>query len=77
MIARVLHCAHGGGAWSGLVQLDPPTAAVYALIAICLVLVGAILTTNVQGLGIPERAAVLAAIGTTLFIIARFKRDAE
>lgn len=46
---------------------DPSTAAQYALIAICLVLIGAILTTG--ALGVAERGTVLVAVGTVLFAI--------
>lgn len=47
--------------------LDPASAAYFALIAICLILIGAILTTG--ALGVAERGTVLVAIGTTLFAI--------
>ena len=49
-------------------RLDAATAAYFALIAICLVLIGAILTPG--QVGVNERGAVLAGIVTTLFIIA-------
>ena len=48
-------------------HLTPKAAAQYALIAICLVLVGAILTPG--QVGVNERGAVLAAIATVLFAI--------
>jgi hypothetical protein len=50
------------------VRLDPSSAAYFALIAICLVLVGALLTVGV--IGVAERAAVLVAIGSVLLTIA-------
>jgi hypothetical protein len=50
-------------------SLDPASAALYAIIAICLVLIGAILTTNDAGLGVSERGAVLAGIVTVLSAI--------
>jgi transposase len=58
-------------------RLDPAAAAQYALIAICLVLVGALLTPG--QVGVNERGAILAAIATVLFAIAwRGRRgDAE
>jgi hypothetical protein len=46
------------------VKLDPASAALYALIAICLVLIGAILTPGT--VGIDERSAILAAIAAVL-----------
>jgi hypothetical protein len=49
-------------------RLSPQEAAQYALIAICLVLIGAILTPG--QVGVNERGAVLAAIATVLFAIA-------
>ena len=48
-------------------KLDPASAALYALIAICLVLVGAILTPGT--VGIDERGAILAAIAAVLFAV--------
>lgn len=48
-------------------NLDPQTAALWALIAVSLVLLGAILT--VGQLGVTERATVLVAIGTVLFAV--------
>ena len=48
-------------------KLDPASAALYALIAICLVLVGAILTPG--QVGVNERGAVLAAIAGILFAV--------
>ena len=49
-------------------RLDPAAAAQYALIAICLVLVGAIVTPG--QVGIDERGAILAAIAGVLLAIA-------
>jgi hypothetical protein len=48
-------------------NLDPATAALWALIAICLVLVGAILTPG--SVGINERGALLGAIAAVLFAV--------
>ena len=48
-------------------RLDPASAALYALIAICLVLIGAIVTPGQVGLD--ERGAILAAIAGVLFAI--------
>ena len=47
-------------------NLDPHEAALWALIAISLVLVGAILTANADGLNIAERGSMLAAITAVL-----------
>jgi hypothetical protein len=55
--------------------LDPRGAALYALIAICLVLVGAILTLG--QLGVAERGTVLAGIVAILFAIAWRHRSRE
>ena len=49
-------------------NLDPASAALYALVAICLVLVGAIITPG--QVGIDERGAILAAIAGILLAIA-------
>jgi hypothetical protein len=58
------------------VNLDPASAALYALIAICLVLIGALLTPGQVGLN--ERGAVLAAIAAVLFAIGwRIRRTRE
>jgi hypothetical protein len=54
------------------VPLDPASAARYAIIAICLVLVGAILTPG--SVGINERGALLGAIAAILFAIALRRR---
>jgi uncharacterized membrane protein YiaA len=54
------------------VNLDPQEAALWALIAICLVLIGALLTPG--QVGVNERGAILAAIATVLFAIAWRKR---
>ena len=48
-------------------SLDPKSAALYALIAICLVLVGALLTPGT--VGVDERGVVLAGIVTVLLLI--------
>jgi hypothetical protein len=57
-------------------SLDPASAALYALIAICLVLIGALLTPGQVGLN--ERGAVLAAIAAVLFAIGwRIRRTRE
>jgi hypothetical protein len=54
-------------------RLDPASAALYALIAISLVLVGAIITPGQVGLD--ERGALLAAIAGILLTIGwRIKR---
>jgi hypothetical protein len=49
------------------VNLDPASAALYAIVAICLVLIGAILTPG--SVGINERGALLGAIGAILLTI--------
>jgi membrane associated rhomboid family serine protease len=55
-------------------NLDPASAALYALIAICLVLVGAILTPG--AVSVDQRAALLAAIGGILAAIGwRIRRN--
>jgi hypothetical protein len=57
-------------------SLDPASAALYALVAICLVLVGALLTPGQVGLN--ERGALLAAIAAVLFAIGwRIRRSRE
>lgn len=48
-------------------NLDPHEAALWALIAICLVLVGAIVTPG--QVGIDERGAILAAIAGVLLAV--------
>lgn len=48
-------------------RLDPASAALYALIAICLVLIGAILTPGT--VSVDQRAALLAAIAAILAAI--------
>jgi len=50
-----------------MTRLDPADAALYALIAICLVLIGAIVTPG--QVGINERGALLAAIAGILLTI--------
>jgi len=53
-------------------HIDPESAALYALVAICLVLIGAILTPGT--LSIEQRGPVLAGIVTVLFGVAwRFR----
>jgi hypothetical protein len=49
------------------VRLDPSSAALYSIIAICLVLIGAIITPGT--VGINERGAVLGAIAGILLLI--------
>jgi hypothetical protein len=49
-------------------DLDPHDAALWAIVAICFALIGAILTAG--QLGVAERGTVLVAIGTTLFAVA-------
>jgi hypothetical protein len=49
-------------------RLTPQDAALYALIAICLVLIGALLTPG--QVGVNERGAILGAIAAVLFTIA-------
>ena len=53
-------------------HLDPADAALFALIAITLVLVGALLTPGQVGLD--QRAALLAAIAGVLFAISLRRR---
>jgi hypothetical protein len=48
-------------------SLDPHEGALWALVAICLVLVGAIITPG--QVGIDERGAILAAIAAVLLAI--------
>ena len=48
--------------------MQPHEAAYWAIIAICLVLLGALLTVGVVGLA--ERAAVLVAIASILLTVA-------
>ena len=52
---------------SEAMTLDPKGAALYALIAICLVLIGALLTPG--QVGVDERGVVLAGIVTVLLLI--------
>ena len=49
-------------------RLDPQSAALYAIIAICLVLVGALITPGT--LSVEQRGPVLAGIVAALFAIA-------
>jgi len=53
-------------------NLNPASAALYAIIAICLVLVGAILTQGI--LSVEQRGSVLAAIVAVLGGIAIWDR---
>lgn len=54
-------------------MINPSDAALYAIIAICFVLIGAILTLG--PVSVEQRAAVLAAIFAALSIVAwRYKR---
>jgi len=53
-------------------QLDPASAAYYALIAICLVLIGALLTPG--SVTVEQRGAVLSGIIIVLFTIALRRR---
>jgi hypothetical protein len=55
--------------------LDPASAALYALVAICLVLIGAILTPG--SVGINERGALLGGIAAILLAIAWRARRKE
>lgn len=48
-------------------NLNPSEAALWAIIAICLVLIGAILTPG--SVGINERGALLGAIAAVLFAV--------
>jgi hypothetical protein len=50
------------------VTIDPRSAAQYALVAICLVLIGALLTPGT--VGITERGTVLAGIVAVLLSLA-------
>jgi hypothetical protein len=59
-------------------RLDPHEAALWALIAISFVLIGAILTANADGLSIGERGSLLAGIAAILLGIGwriRSRRD--
>lgn len=49
-------------------KLDPASAALYALIAVCLVLLGALITPGT--LAVEQRGPVLAGLVTVLFTIA-------
>jgi hypothetical protein len=60
------------------VKLDPANAALYALIAICLIMIGALLTTGV--VSVEQRAVVLAGVISVLFAIAwrtRHRHDGD
>jgi hypothetical protein len=57
-------------------RLDPENAAYYALVAICLVLIGALITPG--SLAVEARGTVLAGIVTVLFAVAwRARRKKE
>jgi hypothetical protein len=59
-------------------RLDPEDAAYYALVAICLVLVGAIVTPGT--LSVEQRGPVLVGVVTVLFGVAwraRNKKEEE
>jgi hypothetical protein len=57
-------------------DLDPRSAAQYALIAICLVLIGALLTPG--QVGVNERGAVLGGIAAVLLAVSwRGRRDSS
>lgn len=59
-------------------DLNPQDAALWALIAICLVLIGALITPGTVGLD--ERGVVLAGIVTVLFAIglrSRRRKDGD
>ena len=57
-------------------MIDPATAALYSIIAICFVLVGAILTLG--PVSVEQRAAVLAGIFAALSLVAwRNRRHSE
>jgi hypothetical protein len=49
-------------------RLDPESAALYAVVGICLVLIGAVLTPG--AVSIEQRGAILAGIITALFGVA-------
>lgn len=51
-------------------HIDPSSAAYYALIAICLVALGALLTGDVQNFSIAERGTVLGGIVAVLGYVA-------
>jgi hypothetical protein len=50
-------------------HLDPASAALYALVAICLVMIGAILTLG--PVSVEQRGAVLGGIVVVLFTVSR------
>ena len=59
-------------------RLDPEAAALYAVVAICLVLIGALLTVGV--ITVEQRGTVLAGIIATLLAVAwrgRRRRDRD
>jgi hypothetical protein len=53
-------------------RLDPQSAAQYAIIAVALIMIGALLTTGV--VSIEQRAVVLGGVFTALFAIAWRKK---
>jgi 4-hydroxybenzoate polyprenyltransferase len=53
-------------------NIDPASAALYALIALCLVMVGAILTLG--PVSVEQRGAVLGGIVVVLFTVYRLSR---
>jgi uncharacterized membrane protein YfcA len=53
-------------------HIDPPTGAMWAIIAICFTLIGAILTAGI--LSVEQRGSVLAAIVAVLGAIAVWGR---
>jgi hypothetical protein len=54
-------------------RLDPESASYYAIVAICLILIGALITPG--ALDTASRGSVLAAVVGTLFLVAyRFRR---
>lgn len=54
-------------------SLDPPSAAQYALVAVVLVLLGAILTPG-EHVTVEQRAVVLAGMVSALFAVAWRRR---
>lgn len=59
-------------------RIDPGTAAYYALIAVCFVALGAVLTGDIQAFSIQERGTVLGGIVAVLGYVAwrgRKKKD--
>lgn len=57
-------------------HLDPVGAALYAIVAICLVLIGGLLVTSV--LSAEQRGTILAGVIGTLFLVAwRYRRGRD